>query len=264
MTTYLRKTKSYTKVSTRVTESKMSIGAIGLLTLIFSNQDSYVIYKGVIQKRAKVGKLLFTRFWNELETNGFVKEIITNKGRINYEYIIVNDPTNEESIGAIKQLTENRNPFSIDDELNTENNIQNIVDVKKGANISLNNKNISNVDISNVDVNNEDIDNVSLGINKNSNDIDELIEYWYNNINNIQLEECELQIFEDTLFISTYNQLISTLKDDPTILNSINYRISLYDLFKLFNDVKNNHLRQELPFTSYYLANELFEILQLD
>ena len=36
------------------------------------------------------------------------------------------------------------------------------------------------------------------------------------------------------------------------------------NLFKLFNNVKNDHITQEQPFTSYYLANELIEILQID
>ena len=259
MTTYLRTNRSFTAVSTYASSGRLSVGAIGLLTLILSNHDAFVIYKGALQRRSKVGKKLFKRFWKELEENGFVYEIISNNGRINYEYIIVNDPSHESNIEAIDQILENREPFLIDGEMDTDNDLLNIVDGEEGTNIYLNNQ-----DLSNEDLNNEDISNSSLAISEYSNNIDELIEYWYQNINGIQLNEDELQILEDKIFISTYNQLISSLKVDPTILNSINHRIPLYDLFKLFNNVKNDHIIQEQPFTSYYLANELIEILQID
>ena len=36
------------------------------------------------------------------------------------------------------------------------------------------------------------------------------------------------------------------------------------DVRHVFNNVKNDHIIQEQPFTSYYLANELIEILQID
>jgi hypothetical protein len=80
MTTYLRTTRSFTAVCTHASRGHLSIGAIGLLTLILSNQDTFVIYKGTLQRSSKVGKKLFTKYWNELESNGFVYEIMSNNG----------------------------------------------------------------------------------------------------------------------------------------------------------------------------------------
>lgn len=80
MTTYSRTTRSFTAVSTHASTGRLSIGAIGLLTLILSNQDTFVIYKGTLQRRSKVGKKLFAKYWNELESNGFVYEIMSNNG----------------------------------------------------------------------------------------------------------------------------------------------------------------------------------------
>ncbi|MEN9345585.1 MAG: hypothetical protein RLZZ60_1054, partial [Bacteroidota bacterium] len=204
-------------------------------------------------------KKLFKRFWQELEENGFVYEIKSNNGRINYEYIIVNDPSHESNIEAIDQILKNREPFIIDGEMDTENDLLNIVDGEEGTNIYLNNE-----DLNNEDLNNEDIYNSSLAIRENINNIEELVEYWYFNVNGMELNEDEMHILEDELFVSTYTQLVSTLRGDPSMLNSINYQIPLSDLFKIFENVKNDHIYQDQPFTSFYLANELMLILQLE
>ena len=152
MTTYLRTNRSFTAVSTYASSGRLSVGAIGLLTLILSNHDAFVIYKGALQRRSKVGKKLFKRFWKELEENGFVYEIISNNGRINYEYIIVNDPSHESNIEAIDQILENREPFLIDGEMDTDNDLLNIVDGEEGTNIYLNNQDLSNEDLNNEDI----------------------------------------------------------------------------------------------------------------
>jgi len=258
-TTYLRSTNSYTAISTTATAGNLSVGAVGLLTLILSNRDTYVIYKSVIQKRSGVGKKLFARFWKELVDNQFIYEIMSNNGRIKYEYILVNDPSNKTNILAIDMTLDNREPFITDGEQETDNDLLDIADEMEGTNITL-----SNSATSNIDLKNKDLTNASLAIKETLNNIEELVEYWYFNVNGMELNEDEMHILEDELFISTYTQLVSTLRGDPSVLNSINYQIPLSDLFKIFENVKNDHIYQDQPFTSFYLANELMLILQLE
>lgn len=256
MTTYLRTTQSFTAVSTYASSGRLSAGAIGLLTLILSNHDVFVIYKGAIQRRSKFGKKLFKRFWQELEENGFVYEIKSNKGRIDYKYIIVNDPSHESNIEAIDLILENREPFVIDGEMDTENDLLNIVDGEEGTNIYLNNE-----DLRNEYVNNKDSNNESLAMSKNLNKIDELIEYWYKNINGIQLKEQENQILEDELFISTFEKIISMLKNNKPSIEEIQQKCPLIALFQLHQYIIQECIDSRTPYTSYFLANEIFSTI---
>ena len=254
-TTYLRSTKSYTAVSTQTRERKLSVGAIGLLTLILSNLDSYVIYKEVIQKRSGVGKTLFARFWKELLKNGFVYEIKSNKGRINYEYIIVNEPTNSKSIQALQ----NRGSFLIDGEQVTENQSLDIEDEIVCTNISLNNK-----DLSNVDLINEDLTNASLAIKENLNNIEELVEFWVENINNEILREEQLQILEDELFTSTLSNIVSNLKNNKNQILLIELKLPLIDIFDLYQFIVNDCKEKNETYTGFYLANEIISTISIN
>jgi hypothetical protein len=257
MTTYLRTTRSFTAVSTNACTERLSIGAIGLLTLILSNQDTFIIYKGTLQRRSKVGKKLFAKYWKELESNGFVYEIVSNKGRIKYEYIIVNDPTNETNIKAIDQILENREPFLIDGEMDADNNLLNTVDGEEGANIYLNNE-----DLRNEYINNEDSNNESLAMSENLKNIDELTEYWYHNINSIQLKEQEIQILEDELFISTFEKIISILKNNNPSIEEIQLKYPLIAIFQLYQYIIQECEVERTPYTSYFLANEIVSVLK--
>ncbi|MEN9345090.1 MAG: hypothetical protein RLZZ60_559 [Bacteroidota bacterium] len=257
MTTYLRTTRSFTAVSTHASTGRLSIGAIGLLTLILSNQDTFVIYKGTLQRRSKVGKKLFAKYWKELELNGFVYEIMSNNGRIKYEYIIVNDPTNETNIEAIDQILENREPFLIDGEMDTDNDLLNIVDGEEGANIYLRNE-----DLNNEDLNNEDLINESLAMSENLSNIDELTEYWYQNINGIELKEDEIQITEDQLFISTFEKIISMLKNNNPSIEDIQQKYPLIAIFQLYRYIIQECEVERTPYTSYFLANEIVSVMK--
>lgn len=258
MTTYLRKNRSYTAVSTYASSGRLSVGAIGLLTLILSNHDAFVIYKGALQRRSKVGKKLFKRFWKELEENGFVYEIISNNGRINYEYIIVNDPSHESNIEAIDQILESREHFLIDGELDAENDLLDIVDEEDSTNISINNEDLSNTDLSKIDLSNS-----TLEMNETTNNIDEIVQFWYKNINNEILRDEELLILEDTLFISTYTQIVSILRNDKLQLNEIVQKMTLYQLFNFYQLIRNYCIDNGESFTSFYLANELLKELKV-
>ena len=258
MTTYLRKTKSYTKVSTRVTESKISIGAIGLLTLILSNQDSYVIYKSVIQKRAKVGKKQFAKYWKELEAMGFVKEIMTNKGRINYEYIIVNDPTDEASIETINQLVENRRLLLVDGELVTENNLQNTVDDEKDTNISLNNK-----DLNNENLNNVELTNSNLAISETPLNIEELKKFWYQNINNKELSDLEeKEILSEELFVSVLAKTVSTIIKNKSQFEEQPLNITLKSFYYVFGFTVRDWKYTEKSFNDSNISDEVISFIQ--
>jgi len=258
MTTYLRTNRSFTAVSTYASSGRLSVGAIGLLTLILSNHDAFVIYKGALQRRSKVGKKLFKRFWKELEENGFVYEIISNNGRINYEYIIVNDPSHESNIEAIDQILESREHFSIDGELDAENDLLDIADEQDSTNISINNEDLSNTDLSNIDLSYS-----TLEMNETTNNIEESVQFWYENINNEILREEELLILEDTLFISTYTQIISILRSDKLQLIAIVQKMTLYQLFNFYQLIKNYCIDNSEPFTSFYLANEIVKELKV-
>lgn len=258
MTTYLRKTKSFTAVSTYASTGCLSLGAIGLLTLILSNQDSFVIYKGTLQRRSKVGKKVFAKYWKELESNGFIYEMMSNNGRIKYEYIIVNDPSNEMNIKAKDQILENREPFLIDGEMDADNDLLNTVEEEEGANVYL-----INQDLRNEDINNEDSKNESLAMSENHKKIDELTEYWYHNINDIQLEEHEIQILEDELFISTFEKMISMLKNDNPSIENIKKRYHLIAIFNLYKYILQECIDGNEPYTSYFLAKEILSFLIL-
>lgn len=258
MTTYLRTNRSFTAVSTYASSGRLSVGAIGLLTLILSNHDAFVIYKGALQRRSKVGKKLFKRFWKELEENGFVYEIISNNGRINYEYIIVNDPSHESNIEAIDQIIESREHFLIDGELDAENDLLDFVDEEDSTNISINNEDLSNTDLSNIDLSNS-----TLEMNETTNNIEESVQFWYENINNEILRDEELLILEDTLFISTYTQIVSILRSDKHQLNEIVQKMTLYQLFNFYQLIKNYCIDNSEPFTSFYLANEIVTELKV-
>jgi hypothetical protein len=256
-TTYLRSTNSYTAISTTATAGNLSVGAVGLLTLILSNRDTYVIYKSVIQKRSGVGKNLFARFWKELVDNQFIYEIMSNNGRIKYEYILVNDPSNKTNIHAIDMTIDNREPFITDGEQEADNELLNIVDEEEGANIYLRNE-----DLNNEDLNNEYLINESLAMSENLSNIDELTEYWYQNINGIELKEDEIQITEDQLFISTFEKIISMLKNNNPSIEGIQQKHPLKDIFQLFQYIIQECEVERTPYTSYFLANEIVSVLK--
>lgn len=268
MTTYLRKTKGFTKVSSRACMAEMSVGAIGLLTLILSNLDSFVIYKGNLQKRAKVGKKLFAKYWKELESNGFVYEIVTNKGRINYEYIIVNDPTNESSIEAINQMLENREPFLIDGEVDAENHLLDIVDGEEGPNIylnkqELNNEDLNNKEVNNKELNNEDLSNSTLAISKTHSDVEELKNYWYENIHTTKLSESEeKEILTQKLFVSTLNDTVSLFIQNKTLCEKIKLKYSLKSFYYVFNMTVRDWKYTNKPFTGIDITEEVISFIQ--
>jgi hypothetical protein len=258
MTTYLRKNNSYTAVSTYASSGRLSVGAIGLLTLILSNHDSFVIYKGALQRRSKVGTKLFKRFWKELEVNGFVYEIQSNYGRINYEYIIVNDPSHESSSEAIDQILESREHFSTDGELDAENDLLDIVDEQDSTNISLNNEDLNNIDLSNIDLSNS-----TLEMSETPKNIEETVQFWYKNVNDEMLSEQQLLILEDSLFTSTLSNIVSNLKSNINHILLIELKLSLINIFDLYRFVVNECEERGESYTGFYLANEILSTISI-
>lgn len=260
-TTYLRSTKSYTAISTTATAGNLSVGAVGLLTLILSNRDTYVIYKSVIQKRSGVGKKLFARFWKELVDNQFIYEIMSNNGRIKYEYILVNDPSNKTNIHAVDMTLDNREPFITDGEQETDNDLLDIADEMEGTNITL-----SNSATSNIDLKNEDLTNASLAISNLLNsdkNVDELKEYWYENIHDKKLSKLEEEeILTQELFVSTLNHTVSSFIHNKTLCEKIKWKYSLKSFYYVFNMTVRDLKFNNKPLTVIDISEEVISFIQ--
>jgi hypothetical protein len=258
MTTYLRKTKSFTAVSTYASTGCLSLGAIGLLTLILSNQDSFVIYKGTLQRRSKVGKKVFAKYWKELESNGFIYEMMSNNGRIKYEYIIVNDPSNEMNIKAKDQILENREPFLIDGEMDADNDLLNTVKEEEGANVYL-----INQDLRNEDINNEDSKNESLAMSENHGDVEELKKYWYENIHTSKLTESEeKEILTQELFVSVLAQTVSKFKTYKSQFEEHPLNFPLKGFYYVFGFTVRDWKYAEKPFSFSNISDEVISFIQ--
>ncbi len=257
-TTYLRSTSSYTVVSNEATHGKLSAGALGLLVIVLSNTDTFIIHKTEIENRSGFGERKFNEYWEELVCNGFIYSLKQSKGRISYHYVIVNEPNHKSNKRALKEILENHTLFSGDGEPQMKSQEPNTNSDKKDTNISLNNEDLSNEDINNIDSTNS-----TLAMNETPNNIEETVQFWYKNINNERLREEELLILEDTLFISTYTQLISILRSDKLQLNEIVQKMTLYQLFNFYQLIRNYCIDNSEPFTSFYLANELVKELKV-
>ncbi len=71
-TTYLRANNGYTSISNEATYGKLSAGALGILVMLLSNVDTFIIYKSEIEKRSGFGETKFNDYWDELDQNGFI------------------------------------------------------------------------------------------------------------------------------------------------------------------------------------------------
>jgi hypothetical protein len=248
-TTYLRSKKGFTAISMEVTSSDLSIGAIGLLTLILSNQDHFVIYKKEIVKRSGVGVTLFNKYWDELINSGFLYAIKRNHGGISYEYIIVNEPSNNSNKDVLEKIIENHTlnltpekplPINQGKKTTTDNQISNIV---------LNNSAENKIDY----INKED-NHSALGMQEILTDdkqsIAYLKNYWYQNIHQKELNNLEeAEILTQELFVKIFRKVVSEIKQKNFFLGKIKNDLQLKSLYYAFNMVVDDLKRSDKSIT---------------
>jgi hypothetical protein len=99
-------------------------------------------------------------------------------------------------------------------------------------------------------------------MSENLSNIDELTEYWYQNINGIELKEDEIQITEDQLFISTFEKIISMLKNNNPSIEDIQQKYPLIAIFQLYRYIIQECEVERTPYTSYFLANEIVSVMK--
>ena len=82
---------NFTPISNELIQStKLTLEARALVMFIISLPESWIIYKGQVQRALNMNTTKFNRVWKECVTAGYIsviKERI-DRGRFNYHYII--------------------------------------------------------------------------------------------------------------------------------------------------------------------------------
>lgn len=90
---YRKQCSGFTSVSNSITtKSGLSVPAIGLITKLLSNKESFIIHKEKERQRSGIGEKSFNKAWAELVDKGF---IIAQKHRTRFtvwQYYIINQP----------------------------------------------------------------------------------------------------------------------------------------------------------------------------
>lgn len=85
---------NFTPISnTLLKNENLSLEARGLLAFIISLPETWIIWKGVIQKKLKLGRYHFDRVWKECSDAGYIKtkKYRTSKGNFAYHYEITDN-----------------------------------------------------------------------------------------------------------------------------------------------------------------------------
>jgi hypothetical protein len=252
-TTYLRSKKGFTSVSNEATHGKLSAGALGILVILLSNVDTFIIYKSEIEKRSGFGETKFNEYWDELVQNGFIYSLKQPKGMISYHYVIVNEPSHESNKNTLKEIFENHTPFSKDGESSMNNQMPNSNSDKQGNNIYSTNQELSNQELS----------NSPLAISKTYSDVDELKNYWYENIHTSKLSESEeKEILTQELFVSTLNHTVSSFIHNKTLCEKIKWKYSLKSFYYVFNMTVRDLKFNNKPLTVIDITEEVISFIQ--
>ncbi|MGZ2368843.1 hypothetical protein ACXR6G_03560 [Ancylomarina sp. YFZ004] len=132
-TTYNRSTNDgkenfYTKIDNKmIRDKRLSLNQIGMMTLILSQSNEYVINSTYLQKHTGLGKDKFFKEWKKLQEYGYIiREDIREKGRVKGTHWIVNEnPLNMGSLPeSEKQESGNSESVNHDSNYNHENNNQ--------------------------------------------------------------------------------------------------------------------------------------------
>ena len=94
------KNNYYTMISNKlVKDDRLSFIEVGIMTWILSNNDSFILNKGFIQKRSGLGRTVFNRAWKALEDLGYIqsyKAMISGQGSV-YQYTINETPADSDT-----------------------------------------------------------------------------------------------------------------------------------------------------------------------
>lgn len=74
-----------------VQDTRLTAIAVGLMAIILSNNDSYVLYAGHLKKVSRLTKTQFQKAWNDLQEYQYV--IQKKSGKNSWHYIINEAPT---------------------------------------------------------------------------------------------------------------------------------------------------------------------------
>ncbi len=89
----------YTVIPNTICRSKMSLEAIGLLTILLSNRHDWIIYKTTLHNELGIGREKLNRIFKELQDNGYiisVKNIDPITGHFEYTHVVYDKPFNGE------------------------------------------------------------------------------------------------------------------------------------------------------------------------
>jgi hypothetical protein len=257
-TTYLRANNGFTSISNEATHGKLSAGALGILVMLLSNVDTFIIYKSEIEKRSGFGETKFNDYWDELVQNGFIYSLKQPKGMISYHYVIVNEPSHKSNKRSLNEILENHTLFSGDGESQMKNQESNSKAEEKDTNIASRNK-----DSKNKDVSNKDVFNSTLGIAENPTNIEELKKFWYENIDNTKLSDSEeIEFLTQELFVSVLAQTVSKFKTYKSQFEEHPLNIPLKSFYYVFGFTVRDWKYTEKPFSFSNISDEVISFIQ--